>query len=143
MLLGGLLVPRRIKFLNPWFGVFFLALSKNWVLPEDYCQKGLEVCYCLWGLPSRPSTGSDPGPIQVPSWVRRGPVQIRHMLCFTVFRTHPGPKVGAILARPGPMNGPKQTSWPLPILQEKTPETSTRKCSCQKLATHVQLLANF
>ena len=78
------------------------------------------------GVPSRPSPGSDPGPIQVPSRVRRGPVQIRHVLCFTA-RTHPGPEVGAIPARPGPilvpsvpsgsgLDGPKQTSWPLPIL---------------------------
>ena len=78
------------------------------------------------GVPSRPSLGSDPGPIQVPSRVRRGPVQIRHVLCFTAFRTHPGPEVGAIPARPGPilvptvlpgsgLDGPKQTSWPLPI----------------------------
>ena len=63
--------------------------------------------------------------IQVPSRVRRGPVQIRHVLCFTAFRTHPGPEVGAIPARPGPilvpsvpsgsgLDGPKQTSWPLP-----------------------------
>ena len=66
-------------------------------------QKGLEVCYCLWGVPSRPSPGSSPGPVQVPSRVRGGPVQIRHVLCFTVFRTHPGPEVGAIPARPGPI----------------------------------------
>ena len=66
-------------------------------------QKGLEVCYCLWGVPSRPSPGSYPGPVQVPSRVRGGPVQIRHVLCFTVFRTHPGPEVGAIPARPGPI----------------------------------------
>ena len=68
----------------------------------DY-QKGLEVCYCLWGVPSRPSLGSYPGPVQVPSRVRGGPVQIRHVLCFTVFRTHPGPEVAAIPARPGPI----------------------------------------
>ena len=66
-------------------------------------QKGLEVFYCLWGVPSRPSPGSCPGPVQVPSRVRGGPVQIRHVLCFTVFRTHPGPEVGAIPARPGPI----------------------------------------
>ena len=71
-------------------------------VPET-SQKGLEVCYCLWGVPSRPSPGSYPGPIQVPSRVRGGPVQIRHVLCFTVFRTHPGPEVGAIPARPGPI----------------------------------------
>ena len=64
-------------------------------------QKGLEVCYCLWGVPSRPPPGSYPGPGQVPSRVRGGPVQIRHVLCFTVFRTHPSPEVGAIPARPG------------------------------------------
>ena len=66
-------------------------------------QKGLEVCYCFWGVPSRLSPGSYPGPVQVPSRVRGGPVQIRHVLCFTVFRTHPGPEVGAIPARPGPI----------------------------------------
>ena len=65
-------------------------------------QKGLEICYCLWGVPSRPSPGSYPGALQVPSRVRGGPVQIRHVLCFTVFWTHPGPEVGAIPARPGP-----------------------------------------
>ena len=55
------------------------------------------------GVPSRPSPGSYPGPVQVPSRVRGGPVQIRHVLCFTVFRTHPGPEVGAIPARPRPI----------------------------------------
>ena len=55
------------------------------------------------GVPSRLSPGSHPGPIQVPSRVRRGPVQIRHVLCFTAFWTHPGPEVGAIPARPGPI----------------------------------------
>ena len=67
-------------------------------LPEQ-----VRYCYCLWGVPSRPSPGSYPGPVQVPSRVRGGPVQIRHVLCFTVFRTHPGPEVGAIPARPGPI----------------------------------------
>ena len=78
-------------------------------------------------LTSRPSPGSDPGPVQIPSRVRGGPVQIRHVLCFSAFRTHPGPEVGATPARPGPilvpsvlpgsgLDGPKQTSWPLPIL---------------------------
>ena len=55
------------------------------------------------GVPSRPSPGSDPGPVQVPSRVPSGPVQIRHVLSFAVFRTHPGPEVGAIPARPGPI----------------------------------------
>ena len=68
-----------------------------------FIRKGLEVCYCLWGVPSRPSAGSYPGPVQVPSRVRGGPVQIRHVLCFTVFRTHPDPEVGAIPASPGPI----------------------------------------
>ena len=54
-------------------------------------------------MPSRPSPGSYPEPVQVPSRVRGGPVQIRHVLCFTVFGTHPGPEVGAIPARPGPI----------------------------------------
>ena len=54
-------------------------------------------------MPSRPSPGSYPGPVQVPSRVRGGPVQIRHVLCFAVFRTHPGPEVGAIPACPGPI----------------------------------------
>ena len=77
-------------------------------------------------MPSRPSPGSYPGPVQVPSRVRGGPVQIRHVLCFTVFRTHPGPEVRAIppvlvpscsrafLTGSG-LDGQKQTSWPLPI----------------------------
>ena len=92
-------------------------------------QKGLEVCYCLWGVPFRPSPGSYPGPVQVPSRVQGGPVQIRHVLCFTVFRTHPGAEVGAIPARLVPscsrafltgsgLDGQKQTSWPLPSRDE-------------------------
>ena len=36
--------------------------------------------------------------------VRKASVQIRHVLCFTAFRTHPGPEVGAIPARPGPLS---------------------------------------
>ena len=76
--------------------------GKNTPTPS-LSQKGLQVCYCLWGVPSRPSPGSYPGPVQVPSRVRGGPVQIRLVLCFTVFRTHPGPEVGAIPARPGPI----------------------------------------
>ena len=52
------------------------------------------------GVPSRPSPA---GSVQVPSRVPRGPVQIRHVLCFTAFRTHPGPEVGGMPARPGPI----------------------------------------
>ena len=82
--------------------VRFKSLGPLLALPPEL-RTGLEVCYCLWGVPSRPSPGSYPGPVQVPSRVRGGPVQIRHVLCFTVFRTHPGPEVGAIPARPGPI----------------------------------------
>ena len=59
-------------------------------------------------MPSRPSPGSDPGPVQVPSRVRRGPVQTRHVLCLQRF--HPGPEVGAVLARPGPILVPSVPS---------------------------------
>ena len=76
----------------------------------NFSQKGLEVCCCLWGVPSRPSPGSYPGPVQVPSRVRGGPVQIRHVLCFTAFQTHPGPEVGAIPARPDPILVPSVPS---------------------------------
>ena len=55
------------------------------------------------GVPSRPSSGSGPGPVQVPSRVQRGPVQIRHVFCFPAFRAHPDAEVGAIPARPGPI----------------------------------------
>ena len=73
------------------------------------------------GVPSRPSPGSDPRPVQVPSRVQRGPVQIGHVLCFPGFRTHPGPEVAPILVPswsrtflPGSgLDRPKQTSWPL------------------------------
>ena len=54
---------------------------------------------------SRPSPGSDPGPVQVP-------------LSFTAFRTHSGPKAGPgsilvprVPSRIGP--GRAETSWPL------------------------------
>ena len=69
----------------------------------------MSVLLCL-GVPSRPSPGSDPGPVQVLSRVRRGPVQIRHVLCFTGFWTHPGPEVGPIPACPGPILVPSVPS---------------------------------
>ena len=69
-----------------------------------FSQKCLEVCYCLWAFHSDPSLGPILGPSRShPGSVRRGPVQIRHVLCFTAFRTHPGPEVGAIPAHPGPI----------------------------------------
>ena len=82
-------------------GVPYQFLRSSVEIPQN--QKGLEVCYCLLG-----------GAIQTLAWVlswarpgpsrvRGGPVQIRHVLCFTVFRTHPGREVGAIPARPGPI----------------------------------------
>ena len=71
-------------------------------------QQGLHVC-SLWGCHPDPRLG--PMPVQVPSWVRRGPIQIRHVLCFTAFRTHPGPEVGAIPARPGPILVPSIPSF--------------------------------
>ena len=46
------------------------------------------------GVPSRPSPGSYPGPVQVRSRVRGGAVQIRHVLCFKVFRTYAVPRWG-------------------------------------------------
>ena len=67
---------------------------------KGICQKGLDVCYCVWGCHPDPRLGptqARPGPIPGP-----GPVQIRHVLCFTAFQTHPDPEVGAIPARPGP-----------------------------------------
>ena len=89
-------------------------------------QKGLEVCYCLWGCHPVPHLGPILGPSRSHPG-SGGPVQIRHVLCFTVFRTHPGPEVGAIPACPGPIllpsvpsrigpgrAAPKQISWPLP-----------------------------
>ena len=88
---------------RPTLSRHFSAITGAFEALEGEFQKGLEVCYCLWGVPSRPSPGSYPGPVQVPSRVRGGPVQIRHLLCFTVFRTHPGPEVGAIPPRPGPI----------------------------------------
>ena len=46
--------------------------------------------------------GSYPGPVQVPSRVPGGPVQIRHVLCFTVFWTHPS-RGGDHPGRAGPI----------------------------------------
>ena len=78
--------------------------------PDDMIQKGLDVCHCLWVCHPDPCLGPILGPVQVPSRVGEGPVQIRHVLCFTAFRTHPGPEVGAIPARPGPILAPSVPS---------------------------------
>ena len=89
-------------------------------------QKGLEVCYCLWGChpdprlgpilgPSRSHPGSEVvpsrfamcfvlqcfGPIQVPRWGPSRPVLVPS--CSRAFLPGSG------------LDGQKQTSWPLPI----------------------------
>ena len=88
-------------------------------------QKGLEVCYCLWGRHPDPRLGpilgpfrSHPGsegvpsrfamcfvlqcfePIQVPRWGPSRPVLV--LSCSRAFLPGSG------------LDGPKQTSWPLP-----------------------------
>ena len=63
------------------------------------------------GVPSRPSPGSILGPSRSHPGSGRGPVQIRHVFCFTAFRTHPGPEVGAIPARPGPGRSFQDRAW--------------------------------
>ena len=96
--------------------------------PKRYLQKnqkGLEVCYCLWGChpdprlgpipgPSRSHPGSEVvpsrfamcfvlqcfGPIQVPRWGPSRPVLVPS--CSQAFLTGSG------------LDGQKQTSWPLP-----------------------------
>ena len=100
-------------------------------------QKGLEVCYCLWGVPSRPSPGSYPGPVQVPSRVRGGKViPSRFAMCFVLqcFGPIQVPRWGA--SRPvlvpsssraflpgSGLDGPRQTSWPLPICRTSGSES--------------------
>ena len=86
-----------------------LLLGSESEKPNTNPQKPRSMLLSL-GVPSRPSPGSDPGPVQVPSRVRRRPVQIRHVLCFTAFRTRQGPEVGAIPARPGPILVPSVPS---------------------------------
>ena len=91
-------------------------------------------------VPSRPSLGSDPGPVQVPSRVRRGLVQIRHVLCFTAFRTHPGPEVGAIPARPGPIPVPSVPSRIGPGRAETDLLATSDRNSCFEFQRRILLL---
>ena len=96
-----------------------------------FSQKGLEVCYCPWGVPSRPLawvlSWARPGPIPGPRWSRPGPS--RFAMCFVLqcFGPIQVPRWGpsrpvlvpscsrAFLTGSG-LDGQKQTSWPLPIL---------------------------
>ena len=98
-----------------WGGLGFLHLEN---------QKGPEVCYCLWGVPSRPS-GSILGPSR--SHPRSEVVLSRFAMCFVlqcfgpiqVLRWGPSRPVlvpscsRAFLPGSG-LDGQKQTSWPLP-----------------------------
>ena len=112
-------------------------LDRSYHISDDAYQKGLEVCYCLWGVPhpdprpgpilgpsrSHPESEVVPsrfamcfvlqcfGPIQVPRWGPSRPVLVPS--CSRAFLTGSG------------LNGQKQTSWPLPSL----------KCLFQRLKT--------
>ena len=72
-------------------------------------QKGLEVCYCLWGsiqtlawVQSWARPGHIPGP--------KGSRPDSPCALFTAFRTQPGPEVGGIPACPGPILAPSVPS---------------------------------
>ena len=75
-----------------------------------------KIAAILWGCHPDPRLG----PILSPC-----PVQIRHVLCITAFRTHPGPKRAVLVPSwsraflPGlGVDWPKQTSWPLLSFRE-------------------------
>ena len=79
------------------------------------------------GVPSRPSPGSYPGPVQVPSRVEGVPS--RFAMCFVLQYFGPiqvprwgpsrpvlGPSCSRAFLPGSGLDGPKQTSWPLPII---------------------------
>ena len=122
-----------MRFPNRKIHTFWATITDGQTAPKHgakgvrFCRKGLEICYCLWGChpdprlgpilgPSRSHPGSEGvpsrfamcfvlqyfGPIQVPRWGPSRPVLVR---CWS----------RAFLPGSG-LDGPKQTSWPLPIL---------------------------
>ena len=114
-------LPRQTNHQIPVFGHGEVRGKKG----TSVSQKGLEACYCLWGVPFRPSPGSYPGPVQVPSRVRGGPVQICPCALFYSVsdpsRSRGGGHPGPSWSHPAPerfltgsgLDGQKQTSWPL------------------------------
>ena len=88
-------------------------------------QKGLEVCYCLWGYHPDPRLGPILGPSR--SHPKSEGVPSRFAMCFVLQRFGPiqvprwGPSRPVLVPScsraflPGSgLDGPKQTSWPLP-----------------------------
>ena len=110
----------------PWH----TSLGRSLDGPNRQSQKGLDVCYCLWGCHPDPCLGpipglsrSHPGSEGVPS---------RFAMCFVLQRFGPiqvprwGPSRPVLVPSwsraflPGSgLDRPKQTSWPLPTIANR------------------------
>ena len=88
---------RSVALRFPGFGG---ASQENYATPPQraLCQKGLRGLLSSMWMPSRPSPGSDPGPVQFLSRVQRGPVQIGH--CFLNSVSDPSRSRGGAHPRP-------------------------------------------
>ena len=102
------------------------GLFGPWESESPKFRKGLEVCYCLWGCHPDPRLGRSwarPGPILGPRGSRPdSPCALFYSISDPSRSRgggHPGPSWSRAFLPGSGLDGPKQTSWPLPKVNSR------------------------